>query len=131
MANAKLGAVHGFAGPLGGMIDAPHGAICAALLPATTRINVRALSERAVGAALGRYSEAAAIITGHADVTGLVAWLEETNDLLGIPGLRDLGLAEDRIDEAVAKAGAASSMKGNPIMLTDSELTEILRAALD
>lgn len=131
LANAKLGAVHGFAGPLGGMIDAPHGAICAALLPATTRINVRALSERAVGAASGRYSEAAAIITGHADVTGLIAWLEETNDLLGIPGLRDLGLAEDRIDEAVAKAGAASSMKGNPIILTDHELTEILRAALD
>lgn len=130
LANAKLGAVHGFAGPLGGMIGAPHGAICAALLAATTRVNVRALAERSPGVSLDRYTEAAEIITGHPDVAGLVDWLDQTREMLGIPGLGELGLTQERIDEAVTKGKAASSMKGNPIELTDSELTEILRASL-
>ncbi len=130
LANAKLGAVHGFAGPLGGMIGAPHGAICAALLAATTRVNVRALAERAPGVWLDRYSEAAEIVTGEPDVAGLVDWLDQTREMLGIPGLGELGLTQDRIDEAVTKGKAASSMKGNPIELTDSELAEILRASM-
>src|SRR5690606_30733905 len=46
LANAKLGVVHGFAAPLGGMTGAPHGALCAALLPAAIETNVRALRER-------------------------------------------------------------------------------------
>ncbi|MGB3954679.1 MAG: iron-containing alcohol dehydrogenase [Brooklawnia sp.] len=131
LANAKLGAVHGFAGPLGGMIGAAHGTICASLLPSATRVNVAALTARGDGTALARYTEAAEIITGRGDVAALLAWLDETNELLGVPGLADLGLTEDRLDEAVAKGQASSSMKGNPITLTEDELQQILRAALD
>ncbi|NCD18498.1 MAG: iron-containing alcohol dehydrogenase [Actinobacteria bacterium] len=130
LANAKLGAVHGFAGVLGGMIAAPHGAICAALLHATCRVNVRALRERDPGnRALTRFDEAGELLTGVRGVPALLEWLAATTDELGIPGLRELGLREDQIDEACVKAGASSSMKGNPIDLTDDELREILNAS--
>ena len=65
LANAKLGAVHGFAGPLGGMIHGPHGAICARLLPFVMEVNVRALKDRAPESnALARYEEISRILTG-------------------------------------------------------------------
>ena len=131
LANAKLGAVHGFAGPLGGMIDAPHGALCAALLPAVVRVNVRALHERDSGnPALARYAEAGELVTGTHGIAALIEWLEETNELVGIPGLAALGLDADRVDEAVAKGREASSMKGNPLDLTDDELREVVMASL-
>ncbi len=70
LANAKLGAVHGFAGPIGGMFDAPHGAVCARLLPLVMTANVRALEERSPNSpALVRYAEVAKIVTGDADAS--------------------------------------------------------------
>jgi len=132
LANAKLGAVHGFAGVLGGLLGATHGAVCAALLPATTRVNVRALGERAPGhPALERYAEAAGLVTGEARVESLVTWLDETNRLLGVPGLSAAGLTDDRVTQVCAQARTASSMKGNPIELTPAELAEIVAGAFD
>ncbi|NLI17948.1 MAG: iron-containing alcohol dehydrogenase [Actinomycetales bacterium] len=131
LANAKLGAVHGFAGPLGGMIDAPHGAICAALLPAVCRVNVRALRERdPSNPALTRYEVAGELLTGVFGLHPLLGWVEDAVAEFRIPSLRDLGLTDALIDEACAKARAASSMAGNPIRLTDDELREILITAL-
>lgn len=131
LANAKLGAVHGFAGPLGGMVMAPHGAICAALLPATCRVNVAALSSRDPdNPALARYAEAGELVTGTPGIDALLAWLTDTNELLGIPGLRELGLTDDRVAEACVKGSAASSMKGNPIELSGDELSEIVAGSL-
>ncbi|MHC4639181.1 MAG: iron-containing alcohol dehydrogenase [Planctomycetota bacterium] len=129
LANAKLGAVHGFAGPLGGMIHAPHGVICAALLPYVMETNVRALQERdAESAALGRYEEIARILTGSGSVKAGdgVAWVQEICKALEVPGLSQFGLKREAFVEAVHKAKNASSMKGNPIMLTEDELLEIL-----
>lgn len=131
LANAKLGAVHGLAGPLGGMTGAPHGAICAALLPAVTATNVSTLTERDPhNPALGRYREAAELLTGVAEVEALVGWLTETVRTLEIGGLAELGLAEDRIAEAVDKAARSSSMKGNPVVLTTDELTFVLNGSM-
>jgi len=131
LANAKLGAVHGFAGVLGGVLGAPHGSVCAALLPSTTRVHVRALGERAPGhPALGRYAEAAGLLTGDARVESLVGWLEETNALFGVPGLRDAGLTDDQVGSVCAQARAASSMRGNPVELTDDELAEVIAGSL-
>ena len=131
LANAKLGAVHGFAGPLGGMIDAAHGAICAALLPATCRVNVAALTARdPQNPALARYAEAGELLTGTPGVESLLAWLVETNQLLGIRGLAALGLDESRVDEACEKGRAASSMKGNPLDLTTDELRAVVTESL-
>ena len=132
LANAGLGAVHGFAGPLGGMIDAPHGVICARLLPHVVAANVAALRQRGPAAAIERFNELARLLTGcqEARAQDAVAWIRSLCDRLQVPALRSFGLRLELIPEAVAKAQKASSMKGNPVELTDSELTAILQAAL-
>jgi len=133
LANAGLGAVHGFAAPVGGMFDAPHGAACAALLPAVLRVNLEALSQRRrESPALARYREIAAIVTGRpgADAEDAVVWTESLVRALAIPGLSRWGATEADIGPLVAKARAASSMKGNPIDLEEGELAEIARASL-
>jgi alcohol dehydrogenase class IV len=133
LANAGLGAVHGFAAPVGGLFDAPHGAACAALLPAVLRVNLRALSLRQPDSpALARYREIAAIVTGRpdADAAAGVAWVAALVRALAIPGLSRWGATEADIRPLVAKARAASSMKGNPLELEEDELAEIARASL-
>jgi alcohol dehydrogenase class IV len=129
LANAKLGTVHGFAGPLGGLFHAPHGAICARLLPYVVEVNVRALQARMPDSpALARYDEVAQLLTGKstARATDGVAWIQDLCQALDVSPLSDFGLAEDDFPMVVEKARNASSMKGNPILLTDEELTEIL-----
>jgi alcohol dehydrogenase class IV len=133
LANAKLGAVHGFAAVIGGMAGAAHGAVCAALLAAVVEANVRALREREpANPALDRYVEAARILTGRRDATielG-IEWLRETVAMLNIPGLTAVGIRLDDVDDIVTKARTASSMKFNPIALTDAELHTILEASM-
>jgi alcohol dehydrogenase class IV len=127
LANAKLGAVHGFAGVIGGMVDASHGAICAALLAPVVEVNLSALRLRdPASVALERYREAAALLTGRpeAEIEDGIDWIRQTVALLGIPGLGALGVPSGLADEIVVKVGTASSTKGNPIALTDGELQE-------
>jgi alcohol dehydrogenase class IV len=132
LANAGLGAVHGFAGSLGGMLRAPHGAICARLLPFVMEANVRALRQRKPeAAALGRYDEVARILTGAPSAVAAdgVVWVHRLCAELGVPRLRDMGLDEAHIEQVVALSQRSSSMKPNPIELTAEELDSILRAA--
>ncbi|WP_415719642.1 iron-containing alcohol dehydrogenase [Maridesulfovibrio sp.] len=133
LANAKLGAVHGFAAPLGGEFKAPHGAVCAALLPHVMEINIRALKERDPhNPALTAYDETAQILT--ADSTAKAAdgikWTKNICRKMSIPGLGDIGVTEQDFKSLAAKAARASSIKGNPIELTEAELLEILEMAL-
>jgi len=133
LANAGLGAVHGFAAPLGGMFAAPHGAVCAALLPAVLRVNAHAVATRAPdSAAAPRFRELAVLLTGQpgASVDDGVDRIAALCRSLDVPGLARYGMKTDRIPELCAKARAASSMKGNPLPLTDDELAEIVRASL-
>lgn len=107
LANAGLGAVHGFAGPLGGMYDAPHGALCAALLPAVFEMNEKLAPNRE------RFAEVRRIVP---DLTlGL-----------NVKRLRELGVRQAEFPVIIEKAKAASSMKANPVLLTDAQLREIL-----
>ncbi|MCU0915388.1 MAG: iron-containing alcohol dehydrogenase [Planctomycetes bacterium] len=134
LANAKLGAVHGFAGPLGGMTRAPHGVICGKLLPYVMQANVRALRDRAPNTpALARFDEVARILTAQtmAQAADAVAWIEKLCAALALPGLRGYALDEEDFPAVVAKARGASSMKGNPISLDDQELHHILRQVID
>lgn len=133
LANAKLGAVHGFAGPFGGMFPAPHGATCAALLPHVMSINVQALQARDPdNRALSRYDEVGQILTGsrQAGAADGVAWVQGLCRDLQVPGLSTYGLTQADFPDLIEKAQLASSMKGNPIELTPEELGEILDRAL-
>jgi alcohol dehydrogenase class IV len=133
LSNAGLGAVHGFAGPIGGSFPAPHGAICAALLPHVMAMNLRALRQRVPnGPALYRYEEAAWWLTGDskAKADDGVKWVRALVLDLKVPQLGSFGIRREHFADLVAKAANASSMKANPIMLTPEELTEILEQAL-
>ena len=133
LANAGLGAVHGFAGPIGGMFPAPHGAICAALLPHVMRANVNALRQRQPGSeTLARYDHLAQLLSGKPGAK-TDAGIESVKTLLAdlrIPGLATYGVTRDHKAELVEKGAQASSMKTNPIALTREELGEVLEHAL-
>lgn len=133
LANAKLGAVHGFAAPLGGMFPVPHGVACARLLAPVARANVRALREREPSSpALARYDEAARLFTRRPDARAEegAEWLAALVESLGVPRLADFGVREEHVAELIAKARGASSMQGNPIVITDEELAGALRSSL-
>ena len=133
LANAGLGAVHGFAAPVGGMFPAPHGAVCAALLPHAMEINIRALRARAsTSDALARYTEVARTLTGKAEARAEdgAAWVGHLCRELEIPPLGTYGVGLKDVPALVEKAALASSMKGNPIALTPEEMAELVGAAL-
>lgn len=133
LANAGLGAVHGFAGPIGGMFPAPHGAICAALLPHVIEGNLAALRTRAsTSKALSRYDEIARIVTNQSQATAsdLVPWTRELVNSLPVRSLSAYGITREDFPAIVVAAERASSMKANPLPLTYDELTEILGRAL-
>jgi alcohol dehydrogenase class IV len=133
LANAGLGAVHGFAAPIGGMFRAPHGAICAALLPHVMEANLRALRQRTPAAeAVWRYEEVARILTGQSQATANdgVSWVGRLCTALKTPALRAYGVTTKHVQVLCEKAAVASSMKANPLALTSDELREILERAL-
>jgi len=129
LANAKLGAVHGFAGPIGGMFHAPHGAICACLLPAVMRVNIENLKKNdSENLSLKRYSEIASWLANDlkAEVDDSIHFFETLCKNLKIPRLRDIGITKNDFPSIVEKSRNSSSMKGNPVLLPDEELTRIL-----
>jgi alcohol dehydrogenase class IV len=133
LANAKLGAVHGFAGVLGGMYPIPHGVVCARLLPFVTRKNIEVLNARdANNPAVKRYEDVAKLLTGNPDAKASdgVAWLEDLCKHLDVASLSHFGVKEEHFEEIINKSMNASSMKGNPIELTFDELKDILKQAL-
>jgi len=133
LANAGLGVVHGFAAPLGGKFPAPHGAICAAILPYGMEINLRALRARAPqNEALRRYQEVARLLTGRADATAEdgIAWTRAICQDLEIPPLKAYGIGEQDVAALIPEAAKASSMKGNPLALTPEELLEVLMRSI-
>ena len=144
LANAGLGAVHGLAGPIGGLFNAPHGAVCAALLPGVFEANYLSASakasafakatadETADAADVGRYAEVALLLTDRADATpeDAVRWLRELCRQLAIPGLAAYGIRPDHAANIARKAQSASSMKGNPVALSDDTLARLVVEAL-
>ena len=126
LANSGLGAVHGFAAPIGGMFEAPHGAICAALLPHVMETNLKASTDR------NRYTETARLLTDNPNATAEngVDWVKDLVHTLKIPGLSTYAITEKDFPNIIEKAHTASSMKANPVNLSDDQLTGILQAAL-
>jgi alcohol dehydrogenase class IV len=131
LANAKLGAVHGLAGVIGGTVAVPHGVACAALLVPVVEANVRALRERQPDSpAIDRYAEAAELLTGHRDIADGLTWIRETTRQFRIPGLAAFGVEAGQADEIAEKAARSSSMQGNPVLLSHAELRDIVLQAI-
>jgi alcohol dehydrogenase class IV len=133
LANAKLGAIHGFAGPIGGMFPAPHGMICASLLPYVFEANINAIRRREPkNPALERFLLVSRWLTGkdQAKLEDGIAWLFDLCKSLNVPSLRDFSIPETHLQLVVEKAKISSSMRGNPIKLSDDEMMQILIRAL-
>ncbi len=127
LANAGLGAVHGFAGVIGGMTGAAHGAICGTLLPHVIAMN------RARVADPGRLNDVCQMIGSAYGTTpenapaALAGWSRRH----GLPPLRDMGLLPADHRSVADVSLTASSMKGNPVPLSIDDLMAILAAASD
>jgi alcohol dehydrogenase class IV len=132
LANAGLGAVHGIAGPLGGLHSAPHGAVCARLLPVITAVNIAELQRDPAAAFIKRYIEIARILTGDPAATAQsgVQWLQATADQLQIPHLGQWGLASEEVPALAGQALKSSSMRGNPVTLSQQALENAIHLAL-
>ena len=133
LANAKLGAVHGLAGVIGGIANVPHGIACAALLAPVIEANVRALRSGQPGSpALDRYAEAARLLTGGpgASIEDGLAWIRQTLALLAVPGLAAFGLGPGHAGDVAAKGATSSSMQGNPVALSHGDLKAVVLQAL-
>jgi len=129
LANGGLGAVHGFAGPIGGMFNAPHGAICASLLPYVMKYNVRVMQSLEGMAHINqRYQEIAIWLTGEPDaaVEDGVAWIEGLAESLKIPGLQEIGIEKEDFERIIEKSKVSSSMQKNPVKLDEKTLESIL-----
>jgi alcohol dehydrogenase class IV len=132
LANAGLGVVHGFAAGLGGSSKAPHGALCATLLPHGMTANVDALRARAPQhPALERYAAIARLLTGRkqASAEDGIEWVHALCAELNIPSLGTWGIAEADLPGLVEKAARSSSMQANPLPLTGEELLRVVTAA--
>ncbi|HSW43869.1 MAG TPA: iron-containing alcohol dehydrogenase, partial [Patescibacteria group bacterium] len=136
LANAGLGAVHGIVAAIGAAFPVPHGMGCGILLAATTRANLAALAARAPDApVLARYAEAGRILAGDRALSdteardALVATLDEWTTALRIPRLAEYGAAERDLPGIIAES-RGSSMRTNPVVLSDAEIAAILAACL-
>ncbi len=132
LANAGLGVVHGFAAPLGGSWKAPHGALCAALLPHGMAANIAAMRARTPDhPALERYEVIARMLTrrNEACAEDAVDWVSTLCMELSVPPLRQWGITEADLPGVVDKATRASSMKANPLPLESQELLALVSAA--
>ena len=133
LAHSGLGAVHGLAGPIGGRFQAPHGAVCAALLGPVWRANVETLRRNAPGhPALERYRQAACWLTGSGDasIDEGHRWITESVAGWPVPRLSRFGIDASEFPALIQAAQASSSMKGNPIRLPDAALGQALAEAL-
>jgi alcohol dehydrogenase class IV len=132
LAIAKSGAVHGFAGVLGGMYSAPHGAICAALLVPVISANITALQDAPGHPAQVRYREIAGLLTGDpaaAEQQG-AAWVRSLCAEFAVPGLRRYGVTTADFPAIVAKTRLASSTQGYPVILSEAQLRDIIEKSL-
>jgi alcohol dehydrogenase class IV len=133
LANSGLGAVHALAAPIGGRFSAAHGAVCAALLPHVLRANVRALRERtSESASLRRADHLGPLLTGRSQANADTAatWVETMCQELEIPPLSSYGLRPEDAPALAEQARHSSSMKGNPVELTEDDLLDVLFAAI-
>lgn len=141
LAQCGLGSVHGLASPLGAFYPIPHGLVCGTLVAEATAVNIAAMQEREPdNPALAKYAQLGELLcldqnsshqfaTTEAAQQGLVELLHDWTGQMNLPGLGQYGLEEGGLDHVVAHS-RGSSMKTNPIVLTDAELRALLLTRL-
>ncbi|MDH5546683.1 MAG: iron-containing alcohol dehydrogenase [Gammaproteobacteria bacterium] len=136
LAQVGLGSVHGLASPMGAFYPIPHGVVCGTLLAPATRVNIEAMKQREPdNPALKKYRKLGAtffqthIPDADKAYSGLVRKLEQWSDELCLPRLAQYGVTEQDLDHIVANS-RGSSMRTNPIVLSDDEIKDILRSRL-
>lgn len=135
LAQVGLGAVHGLASPLGAYFPIPHGVVCGTLVAAATRVNITALLERdADSPALRKYADVGRLLSRQSLANGealdsLLGHLEDWTRRLDLPPLSAYGVKPGDFARIVTNS-RGSSMKTNPIVLTDKEIGQILAARL-
>jgi alcohol dehydrogenase class IV len=136
LAQVGLGSVHGLASPLGAFFPIPHGVVCGSLVAEATRVNTQALKDRdSKSHALTKYAQVGRLLARDGNLndetalTKLLEVLEKWTEELKLPRLSKYGIDKDDFPRIVANS-RGSSMKTNPIVLTDSEIGSILAARL-
>ena len=136
LTNVGLGAVHGFAAPMGANFPIPHGTICAALLPHVMAANVRALRAAGGESTLSKYAQVGRTLSGEPQldddraIDAGIARCASLSAEMGIPPLSHFGVAESDIPAMVELAQRSSSMKYNPVALDDAALSGVLASAI-
>jgi len=139
LAQVGLGSVHGLASPLGAFFPIPHGVVCGTLLAEATDLNIRVMQLREPeNIALKKYADIGRLLSDETDEViasdqqareFLVEQLHRWTERLDLPVLSSLGVTEDDLDHIVENS-RGSSMKTNPIVLTDDEIKQLLLARL-
>lgn len=136
LAQTGLGSVHGLAAPLGAFFPIPHGVACGTLLAEATKANIDRMDARdPANPALAKYAQVGRLFRGrtHVDDVGarvfLVHVLKEWTEKMKLPRLSAYGMNEADVARVVTHC-RGSSMKTNPIVLTDQEVTEVVRKRL-
>ncbi len=137
LANAGLGAVHGFASPIGGMFSIPHGVICGALLAPVIEENIRnMISQVPFSEALTKYNRIGEIVSNlifediREGASRVIEYTQNMTKLLKIPKLSKYGLAEKFFEKIIEKVKQSSSIRYNPVALSDDSLYRILKKTL-
>ncbi len=133
LANAGLGAVHGFASPIGGMLGIPHGVVCGALLAPVIEENIRQMvAEIPFNETLAKYATLGELLVDlvfediREAADRVIEYTEQISRILKIPKLSKYGLTEKYFDKIIEKAKISSSMRYNPVKLSDEALHRIL-----
>ena len=136
LAQVGLGSVHGLASPLGAFFPIPHGVVCGTLVEEATRANIRALKDRKqAGDALTKYAQIGRLLgrdgnlPEEAALTTLLEMLADWTLRLKLPRLSHYGIARGDFARIVAHS-RGSSMRTNPVLLNDAEISAILSARL-
>ena len=136
LAQVGLGSVHGLASPLGAFFPIPHGAVCGTLVAVATEVNLKALKARDTNnPALQRYAEAGRLCANAPQLNdndahdALLSRLYDLSETLNMPRLSEYGISPEDIPKIVENS-RGSSMKTNPIVLTDEEIAAIVKARI-
>ena len=136
LAQVGLGSVHGLASPLGAFYPVPHGVVCGTLVAAATEVNIDSMLAREPdNIALDKYARLGEVLCQKRHASREMAWqalvdlLKDWTAQMKLPRLSEYGLQQDKLDHVV-KHSRGSSMKTNPIMLTDEEIKQVLEMRL-